>query len=268
MMYRIMEEALKHKSLISYSIVAVVIIVIILFFVLDKRVVIKDGPPPLTGQGPNTEIPGESIEKNNSQNGSNEPKEIDDGTTRQSISSGTPGEGMTPTQVAIAVPMPTTTGSGINTDTKLDDVELEPVGESEIEQNLSPIYVTNQFYNRANFDKGIYTGDWLNGQPEGYGTIAFDSDTKYKWNYITNDDTISVHAAKYEGYWSNGKRSGHGVVTYTNGRKEDGNWNKNGFWFDGYEFEDNRKRRVQLVLTSDRQGAYYVKTGEWENVSD
>ena len=77
----------------------------------------------------------------------------------------------------------------------------------------------------------VYTGELVNGWPEGEGTITF------------------VNGGKYVGYWKNGKYDGYGTITFANGGKYVGGW-KNGKC-DGYG-----------TITF-ANGAKYV--GGWEN---
>ena len=52
----------------------------------------------------------------------------------------------------------------------------------------------------------VYTGELVNGWPEGEGTITF------------------VNGGKYVGYWKNGKYDGYGTITFANGAKYVGGW--------------------------------------------
>ena len=129
----------------------------------------------------------------------------------------------------------------------------------------SPTSVTNQPYNRANFDKGKYTGAWKNNAPHGYGTLIYDSDNKYKISYSGGDE---YRASKYVGNWSNGQKSGNGIFTYTNGISYDGEWNVNGVYFYGYYIDGSgNKRKVKQTLQANGVTINSEWIGGWEKVN-
>lgn len=129
----------------------------------------------------------------------------------------------------------------------------------------SPSYVTNQQYNRANFDKGKYTGDWSNNAPHGYGTLLYDSDNRYK---ITFSGGSSYRASKYVGNWSNGQKYGQGVLTFANGDSFDGDWNMSGIYFSGYFVDVNKnKRKVKKTVRADGVTVDFEWIGDWEYVN-
>lgn len=97
-------------------------------------------------------------------------------------------------------------------------------------------YVTNQAYSVKLFGEqynGKYTGDWINGKPNGTGTFISDE--------IPYSDIQKI-AAMYKGKWSNGLPNGNGTSAqagYGAGSPEDGAYTSINFnndnWI-GYNF--------------------------------
>lgn len=167
---------------------------------------------------------------------------------------------------------------------KADSASADSVSFSSADAELE--YVTEQPI-EAFEGSGIYTGQWKNGEPSGYGKCELTGETpkgtsregcfyegnwengcangygKYTWFY---------DYAIYEGNWVNGKRSGQGKIVYSSGEYYEGDWENDkrtgqgkmvygddvyyeGDWVDGYE------EGYGKYMNSDGD----VYEGEWKN---
>lgn len=85
--------------------------------------------------------------------------------------------------------------------------------------------------------RGLYTGDWSNGQPDGQGTFTITTDSPYGgvWNGTWKNGVITYGTCQYsngdhyEGSLGDGSPNGYGIMKYKSGERYEGNW-KNGMW--------------------------------------
>lgn len=116
-------------------------------------------------------------------------------------------------------------------------------------------------------DEGLYTGSMSAYRPEGYGTLVYYANNPNGWHmYIgqwlngkPNGHGTMLHrsGASYVGGWSNGQRQGHGVMTY------DPNQSRK-LIFVG-EYNSNQKK--EGVFTTIEAGSVVSYTGKFRNGS-
>lgn len=81
-------------------------------------------------------------------------------------------------------------------------------------------------------DGSVYVGEFRNGKKDGYGTITYNSVTRYSGQW--KDDEFNGKGThtwldeEYVGDWKKGKKDGYGTDVYKNGSKYEGQW-KDGF---------------------------------------
>jgi len=78
-------------------------------------------------------------------------------------------------------------------------------------------------------DGGVYTGEVIDGIPNGYGKQTWKSGDMYQGAFKNNEfhgwGTYTWHdGERYEGEWKHSKRHGRGVMLYLNGSKHEGQW--------------------------------------------
>ncbi len=73
-------------------------------------------------------------------------------------------------------------------------------------------------YGTLEFPDGTYTGEIVNGKPEGYGVFI------YKQAELSPSTRSPGSNRQYEGYWLNGKKHGEGTMTYPEGHTRIGTW--------------------------------------------
>ena len=73
-------------------------------------------------------------------------------------------------------------------------------------------------YGTIEFSDGTYTGEIINGKPEGYGVFI------YKQAELSPSTRSPGTNRKYEGYWLDGKKHGEGTMTYPEGLTRIGTW--------------------------------------------
>lgn len=111
-----------------------------------------------------------------------------------------------------------------------------------------PQSVSGQYYARGVYDIGTYTGAWSQGVPNGQGTLVYNSQTKYRINYL---DGSSFQAKEYTGNWVNGRRCGQGTFTFTNGIRYEGVWNTDGYYFRGYVKSSTQQQYIEQTASGD-----------------
>ncbi len=84
------------------------------------------------------------------------------------------------------------------------------------EQDLSLESIVE--YGTIEFPDGTYTGEIINGKPEGYGVFI------YKQAELSPSTRSPGANRKYEGYWLDGKKHGEGIMTYPEGLTRKGTW--------------------------------------------
>lgn len=77
--------------------------------------------------------------------------------------------------------------------------------------------------------KGAYSGEWVNGQRNGFGKMIYFSEDEYQgqWkNDLQNGWGVykTKFGFKYEGYWSAGQYEGKGSLIFYDGSKYEGSW--------------------------------------------
>ena len=92
-----------------------------------------------------------------------------------------------------------------------------------------------------------YTGNFINGKPNGRGRATFKKNGEYKGEYKGNWKDGKMHGRGiytykngdvYDGDWENGKKHGRGRYTYKNGKIYAGEWK-------------NDKKHGQIEYTED-----------------
>lgn len=108
-----------------------------------------------------------------------------------------------------------------------------------------------------------YVGEYLNGQPHGYGTLYFFND---KYN-----------RKSYEGAWINGKRAGQGTMIWNDGEKYVGGWEdglRNGYGTDYYAdgriyegnfLRDKKHGKGKMTFSSNDSSSRRYYDGDWVN---
>jgi serine/threonine protein kinase len=84
------------------------------------------------------------------------------------------------------------------------------------DQNLS--LETKAEHGTIEFPDGTYTGEIVNGKPEGYGVFI------YKQAELSPSTRSPGANRQYEGYWLDGKKHGEGTMTYPEGLTKKGTW--------------------------------------------
>ena len=124
--------------------------------------------------------------------------------------------------------------------------------------NCGSVFIINETNmdseNSIVLDDGIYYGNSLSGQPNGYGVC------QYK------------NGNKYEGEWQAGGMNGHGEYTFQNSKKWIGEFKNNQFWngkgflqYDGFTYEGEYKNGMwngHGILKYDDGKEW---SGEWVN---
>ena len=147
-------------------------------------------------------------------------------------------------------------------------------------------------------DGSFYEGEWVNGLPEGYGTMVFANKDKYvgDWNegkmngvgiYRFYNSSSQEFSAVYRGEFVDGRREGRGKMTYANNDVYVGTWQNNmrtgsgvmwfrtGDRFSGLWKYDKMLRGVYCKYDGEKYdgeikdghfegfGKYYWKDGNW-----
>ncbi|MDC0117711.1 protein kinase [Flavobacteriaceae bacterium] len=97
-----------------------------------------------------------------------------------------------------------------------------------------------------NYNKGIYEGGWINGKPDGYGTIKYNNGDFYSGNWIkgkkNGEGTYKWNDGdSYTGSWVNNYKNGKGTYTYSDGYIQNG------------IFEDDE---LKYYVVTDSKGVY------------
>ena len=79
---------------------------------------------------------------------------------------------------------------------------------------------------------GLYTGDMVNGLPEGFGVLE-----------ISEEDGQNLRACHYIGLWQEGLPSGEGAMYWENGDRETGIF-RDGVLYNGTRVKDGRETAV------------------------
>lgn len=79
---------------------------------------------------------------------------------------------------------------------------------------------------------GLYTGDMVNGLPEGFGVLE-----------ISEEDGQNLRARHYIGLWQEGLPSGEGAMYWENGDRETGIF-RDGVLYNGTRVKDGRETAV------------------------
>ena len=134
-------------------------------------------------------------------------------------------------------------------------------------------YVMSYMYNNITFT-GVYTGAFLNGEPDGEGAFLSEGEIFFQYNGIWDDGTITgpgeLHTnnvqmnyngimtrAEYKGQISNGKFDGKGRISIIN--EEGGSYTYDGSWLNNV-FSGNG------TLTVSKPGeAGYKYSGSWKD---
>lgn len=133
------------------------------------------------------------------------------------------------------------------------------------------------------YDNGVYSGDFENGDMHGYGTFIYSNGDTYSgsWRYGEKSGQgkyVYADGSVYDGEWSIDKKNGQGKCTYANGDVYDGEWNydtksgqgkytyANGDWYEG-EFKGNEFVNGQGRETHTNGGWYEGEFQEGKFVS-
>lgn len=129
--------------------------------------------------------------------------------------------------------------------------------------------VVNQAFG-SGYNEGLYTGEWSNGMPNGWGRldyIDYNGDGKfYKFFY---DDKV-YNALYYEGNFSDGARWGNGTVVYEDGWKEEGTfygaWEAGKKVFEGKVWHKDGSYYLEgcLTATSNTEAEWTWDTDSWQ----
>ena len=108
------------------------------------------------------------------------------------------------------------------------------------------------YKNREDVNDRKYEGDFLNGTPNGQGTLTWSDGRKYvgewKGGKINGQGTFTwPNGEKFEGKYKDGKYHGQGTYTHPNGKKYEG------------EYKDGKFHGQGTYISSD--GTKYI--GEW-----
>jgi len=148
-------------------------------------------------------------------------------------------------------------------------------------------YVPNEKGILSNFDECFYTGEWLNGEYDGIGTLRISKLCRYEGNFRNSAlhgkgkliyESYEGLSYNYNGEFEDNKFSGFGNLQYfaAKGRNPEeltGNW-RNGIpngrgtyiWSNGSKYEGNYedgKKRGQGKYTFNYGKSYYE--GSWSN---
>ena len=80
--------------------------------------------------------------------------------------------------------------------------------------------------------EGLYTGEWQNNQPEGYGVFTTATSSGLPWHYI--------------GYWANGLMDGEGGTYWDDGALEVGTYALS-YFIDGYALDGASTVQTAIV---------------------
>lgn len=129
--------------------------------------------------------------------------------------------------------------------------------------------VVDQAYGNG-YNEGLYTGEWHNGMPNGWGRldyIDYNGDGKfYKFFY----DDKAYNALYYEGNFSDGARWGNGTVVYEEGWKEEGTffgaWEAGKKVFEGKVWHKDGLHYLEgyLTATGSTEGEWTWYTNNWK----
>lgn len=82
----------------------------------------------------------------------------------------------------------------------------------------------DQLYYGSGYNEGIYSGEFSNGKPNGFGKLEYTDRNGDGLFYTLTFGTQCYRAKSYEGYFKDGFRSGEGTVEYEGGYSATGNY--------------------------------------------
>ena len=124
----------------------------------------------------------------------------------------------------------------------------------------------------------VYSGNWINGRPNGYGKITYKNGSTFEGNFVNGmchgqGDFQTLNKYGYQGEFENGKFHGKGKCTWPNGASYEGHFFQSKFHGQGvYRFSDGKEFRGHYKLgVKDGQGEIVMPNdstivrGNWVN---